>query len=491
MSKNALLNIGLFWLLQVSVWGQGVIGPQLPKQEKLTLGECLNRALQNNPNIRIARHKIEESQGLIIAARATLYPTLSADGRVEERNPDMFKQDLSPYNDKFADYWTLQVRVSRSLYSGGANREKIAIANLQNETSFISLQETMEKTVQQVKTAFYTVLLRQNQLETQRKNIGLLQAERDRQKNLFEAGRSTRFNVLRIEVQLANEQPELLRIQTSLISAQTDLANLLNITWPPGTGGAPFDLVGTLDCPPVDANVESLISLARARRPELRRLEKEITINEKQLLVERASNRPQLDAFVGANLNQDESKSQFFANKTDFSLGVLGKWNIFDGFASRGKGKILDSQIAQSRIGRDAFYLTVDSEVRKAFYTLQEAKQTIASQSANVKRAQESLELARLSAETGYGTVLDVLQATIDLTRSRNLENEARHRYLSSTAALEQAVSMKVEDWGGGSSLIPAADAPSLMRLPESEIKSAGEPPMVGPPRPPDRKPGA
>lgn len=475
------LMLGLFC---GKAWAQAVVGPKLPTTQKMTLEQCLNYALENNPNVRNARHEIEKSRGLSIAARATLYPHMSVNGELSQSHDDLFKQDLNPTNDGFYQFWSLQFRVTRSLYSGGANRETITLASLNNDISFIQLQETMDSVLSNVKIAFYQVLLRQLQISTSRENLRLLTTERDRQKNLFEAGRSTRFNVLRIDVQRANEEPQLLTLETGLISAQSELAQLLNIAWQPGVGGPPFELIGTMDCPSIEANVESLIALARERSPTIKRLGLEVNVAEHRLELEKASNRPHLDAFAGFNLKQDNPRPSFLENKTDFGLGLLGSWDIFDGFASRGRGKALSAGIAQSRITRDAQFIAVDSLVRRSFYTMREARLTIESQVTNVKRAVESLELARVSVESGYATVLDVLQATVDLNRARNLENEARNRYLVSLANLELALSMPVQDWGQPKDTIgPRLSPGGRLSVPDSPEKSA-EPPLIGPRRP-------
>ena len=85
----------------------------------------------------------------------------------------------------------------------------------------------------------------------------------------------------------------------------------------------------------------------------------------------------------------------------------------------------------------------VESEVRIAYGQLQEARRVIESQKENVDRAQESVKLSKLNVETGYGTILDVLQATTDLSRSKNVESAARYRYIMAIAQIEQSISMR------------------------------------------------
>ncbi len=93
----------------------------------------------------------------------------------------------------------------------------------------------------------------------------------------------------------------------------------------------------------------------------------------------------------------------------------------------------------------------------RAYARLLNAQATIQSQTANVKTAEESVGLAQLSADTGYATLLDVLQATIDLTSARSEEIRTKQLYMDAMADLERAVSLKFVDWPESKALPPTA----------------------------------
>jgi outer membrane protein TolC len=54
--------------------------------------------------------------------------------------------------------------------------------------------------------------------------------------------------------------------------------------------------------------------------------------------------------------------------------------------------------------------------------------------------------LSRNSAEAGYATLLDVLQATLDLTTTRLEFIRAKQRYMNALADLQYAVSLQLTD---------------------------------------------
>jgi len=428
--------------------------PLLPQPGKpaptYSLDDCLQLALDRNPSILKAQHEIERTQGLIIQAKSTLYPHVDLSGRIEERNDDLFNQGDDPTIQRFRDFWTIQLQVVQSIYSGGVNRQQIAIAKLEHEAALIQLQATIDAILQQVKTTVYAVVIDQAQLDSQRQTIQLLQGENSRQKDLFDAGRTTRFNVLRTQVSLANQQTLLSGLQTDLTNNEIALSQLLNVEWPKNRSPfqPPFNLQCSLDCPPLDkVKVEDFIALALARRPELQVMDRQIDIAQRKIKIDKAANVPHIDAYVGDEEYRDQTLSSFNSSQNGYAFGLLGTWDIFDGFASRGQ-KIMDTATLDSQhVARDQLVLQIEGEVREDYAQLLTAQATIQAQAANQKIAEESVKLARVSADSGYATLLDVLQATLDLTASRTDLIRSRQMYLDAMANLEHAISLKFVDW--------------------------------------------
>lgn len=473
--------------------------PALPQPSQpapvYSLDDCLQLALDRNPEILKAQHDIERSQGLIIQAKSTLYPQVNVNGRIEERNDDLFHQGDDPNSQRFRDFWTVQLQVVQSLYSGGVNRQNIAIAKLTHEAALIQLQATIDGVLQQVKTNVYAVVIDEAQLEAQNLTIKLLKDEGSRQKDLFDAGRTTRFNVLRTQVSLGNQQAQLSAIQTDLIAQQIALTRLLNIPWSrresPFT--PPFQVRTSLDCPPVSkVNVEDFIRLALERRPELQVIDRQLEIAQRQIKVDKAANIPRIDAYIADEQFRDQTLSQFNQSQNGYAFGLLGSWDVFDGWASKGQTMIDTAALANQHVSRDQLKLQIEGQVREAYARLLTAEATIQAETANQATAEESVRLARISADSGYATLLDVLQATLDLTSARNELIRSRQLYLVAMADLEHAISLKFVDWPSSASAVQRdANAHSAL-APSSAVPLAPSPasddikpvPMPSPPPP-------
>ncbi len=468
----------------------GVAAPPLPVPGRpvpaYTLNDCLQLALERNPGILKAQRDIEKTQGLIITAKSTLYPQVSLNGRIEERDDDLFSQGQYQAIQHFRNFWTIQLAVSQSLYSGGANRQQIAIAKLQHESSLIQFQVTIDQVLRDVKYAAYTIVVNQAQIDAEKQTVALLTKEEARQKDLFDAGRTTRFNILRTEVNLGNQLAVLHQTENDLVSSEIALSHLLNIEWPrqqsPFT--PPFLIHVDLDCPPIgQIEVGKFIALALTRRPELQVAARQIDIAQRQIKLDQAAILPHVYAYAADEDARDQTQVAFAHNINDYAVGLLGTWNIFDGFATKGQVMSDRAALGSNYISRDEMHLEVQNEVREAYARLLNAQATIQSQTANVKTAEESVGLAQLSVDTGYATLLDVLQATIDLTSARTEEIKTKQLYMDAMADLERAVSLKFVDWPRNKDI--PAPAPAENASPDAPPAPATNAPPAAPPVPP------
>jgi outer membrane protein TolC len=92
--------------------------------------------------------------------------------------------------------------------------------------------------------------------------------------------------------------------------------------------------------------------------------------------------------------------------------------------------------------------LSVESEVRSAFFDLQQANRILESETQNVQNASESLEIARGNLGAGLGTQLEVLQAAADVTRVRTTRLSAIYLHNVALARLARATAREPEELG-------------------------------------------
>jgi outer membrane protein TolC len=96
---------------------------------------------------------------------------------------------------------------------------------------------------------------------------------------------------------------------------------------------------------------------------------------------------------------------------------------------------------------------SVASEVRSAFFDLQQAERVLESETKNVQTADEALEMAKGNFAAGLGTQLDVLQAASDVTRTRTTRLSAIYLHNVALARLAHACASSAEAIDFGSDI--------------------------------------
>jgi outer membrane protein len=428
--------------------------------EPRTLVDCLNEALQKNPKILQAQQFIIQAGGQLISAKAALYPAINASSNLQTSNNDVFREQ-SPANPGFDSTWSVTLQLTKTFYNGGITRNQIAVAKLQQDISTIELQEAVNQAIYDTRNAFYNVLVNESDINRRKQTIDLLKREVERQKSLFEAGRATKFNIIRTEVRLANELPGL---EQATVAYQTAVYNLLNTMGVPSPAtGQPLDFAvsGTLEITPFSHDVDALVSEARSHSPELVQDEKQIEVQKRYVDIAKAALIPQLSVFAGTDLQRDNSQGAAFLDNHQTSvMGLAGTWNIFDGFSSKGNAIQSESQMRQATILRDAANRQIEYDVRTALLNLKQAENSYQIQQANVQKAMQSIDLARSSVEAGIATQFDILQATVDLSDAQNIELQSRFTYNVAVATLERLLYRRIKGTTGQVSDLSPAPSP-------------------------------
>src|SRR5881227_4357537 len=128
-------------------------------------------------------------------------------------------------------------------------------------------------------------------------------------------------------------------------------------------------------------------------------------------------------------------------------------WNVFDGFATKGRMQATRARREAAAQALAATRRAVASEVRSAFFDLEQAERVLEAETQNVQTADEALEIAKGNFAAGLGTQLDILQAASDVTRTRTTRLSAIYLHNVALARLAHACDSSAEDLDFGSKI--------------------------------------
>ena len=416
--------------------------------DQLDLKTALGFALQHNFTIRQAQERIRQQEGVVLEVKALELPGVTSTAGYQHNAEEI--SSTFPASDR---YWSLSVRATQVLYSGGGISSAVRSQAVLREAAVLALQATIDEVLAATRSQFYTVLLSRDSIKVQEDNVALLQRQLQDVRNRREAGMVSPFEVLRAEVALANAQPALIRARNDYRLAIEQLRQLLGFAGRRETDLAKLpEFLGALTFTPSQFDLRSLLQAARAQRPDLQRQQKLELAAEEGIRVQQANRRPNLALFGGYDWRKSPNSSGF-SNPTDgWTVGLQSQWNIFDGRATAGKVAQARSQFEQVKLATAELQLAIDVEVRRALSSWQEATELAEASKKVVEAAEESLRLANVRFAAGTATQLDVLTSQVALTEARLNQLQAFYRYNVALAQVRKSAGLGDEIVGRTSS---------------------------------------
>ena len=409
-----------------------------------TIEQAVAVAQEHNPEILIARKKVLAARGGFIEARSGYLPSLTSSGLYDKR------QTQSETSLRQEDYNAI-LRLEQNLYTGGAVSSQVAIAQLNIAKANYELQEVITRVTMDVRIAFNELLLNRAKVRVREESVRVLDEELTNQQERFSAGIVSKLNIQRAEVAAANERPELYNAQTELKNSYLRLSELFGTDVPPEAQAPPFEIAGELRYRPNHADLNNCLARADANRPVIKARENDIEIEDRQYVLDKSAMRPHVRAFSGYEVYSERDPEVGPEFNYGGVVGINATWNIFDGFATKGRMQATRARREAAVQALAAARRSVASEVRSAFFDLQQAQRVLESETKNVQTADEALDAAKGNFAAGLGTQLDILQAASDVTRTRTTRLSAIYLHNVALARLAHACASSAEALDFGS----------------------------------------
>lgn len=416
---------------------------------ELTLNDSVRLALEKNPNILAMKKRIESAKSQEQGALSNFLPKLdlSAMRTVEEKlftiEIPSFIPGQPPTVAKFdftKDY-QYSLRMTQPIFTGG----KLISAYNQARLN-LDLTEEMDSQIRQdlifeVKKAYYGVLLSKEILKVSQDALSLAEKHLERTRKLLEAGVASKLDLLRAEVQVANLKPQVIRAKNACDLAEEGLKTLLGLS-----SEDEIILRENLSYKPAEIDQNKLLSFALERRPEINQLKIQRKMTLEMLKLAWATYIPNVAIAGEFNWRADKFSFSKGALENYYTVNLIVTLPIFDGFSR--ESKISQSKAELERIDYilKGVEQSISLDVKNAFLSFKEAKESYESQKTNVAQAEEAVRVAELNYEEGLATYLDVLSAHMALTEARTNLAQALFNYNVALAKIERAVSIPLEE---------------------------------------------
>jgi outer membrane protein TolC len=417
--------------------------------QPLSRADAVGIAVRQNSAILKGNADLLASYGIEVQLRAIALPQLSAGGGYNYQEPSLIETFPPPFSGfiQFPNQnWNADIKVQQSIYAGGRITSALRSAKLTREQALLNYQATLADTLLAVRVAYDDVLVAAQQMAVHEASVQLLTHELEDMQKRFDAGTVPQFDVLRAQVELANERPRLIQAKNDFHIGKDNLLNLLAVHLPKTIWeDVPLQLSDTLEARPYEIDMPTALARALEKRPELAALRKAQALRREDLVNARSGYKPTAQLFGGYQWQSLSYENNLGADLSGWIAGAQVSWNIFDGQLTRGRVMEAKARYERAQLDVDESGRQIELEVRTAYSNFIEEREVLESQKMVQEQAQEALRLAEARHAAGAGTLLDVLSTQTALTQARTTQVQALHDYAVARARLQRALGEDME----------------------------------------------
>lgn len=420
-----------------------------------TLEECLELGLARSDRLQAAVLEAHIAAAKLGEMKAKRLPSLtlrSAYSRLSEEEtgeitlppPSSATIDLAP---EILNEYSLGVSLKQPLFTGLHIRSSIEQSRHLSRASLQEVRSERNDLVYEIRTAFWSLMEARENLRIVEERIELVKVYLQDVKNRKQQGLSTRNDVLKVEMQLAEARLKAVEAGNALILSRARLNLLL---------GLPEDTVLLLRIqfrhqkePP--GILDPLLDEARKERPELRALHQHILAGEEGLTLNRSGWYPNL--YLTGGYLWARPNPRLFPQEDRFEgtweLGLTASLDVGRWTALPHQTRQAVARLEQSRARLEALEDAVALEVIQSSLALTGSREEVEASSLMIQQAEESLRITREKFENGLALSSELLDEEIALLEARLKRFRARSSIEKAWASLQRAVGKSLETAGG------------------------------------------
>jgi len=413
----------LFFIIMISelMFGQN---------DSLTINQCVEIALKNNPQIRLAQSNYDINYSNLIITRSNIYPQVSLQS-AWNRNGGTFFQGPVAIPRTFETY-TTGFQGSLLLFDFDKTYSRISAYSDLADASAQDVINAKQTLILNTYIAYFDYLQAVKLKKVNQESLQQATEHLKLSRSLFDVGSKPQFDVIKAESDEATARVNLLNAENNIDITRLQLENILNKKLPPE-----FNLRDDFEVVRDSVTESASLNIALQNRPEIISGKFRVDANKSFLISAWTANLPSINASGGYTWKS------FALNQTfqgSWSLGVALSLPIFQGFA-------LDAGIQQARADLDnaqASYDLIEQgvtlDVRQQYSNLRLSRNQITASRSLLNAAEETLRLAEARFKAEIGSSVEVTDARVTYYNAQVLLIQSLYNYQVTYARLERAM---------------------------------------------------
>jgi outer membrane protein TolC len=466
-------------MMLFALWASGSTRVSAQETERSGLTVLVRTALDSNDQLVAAREAYNLASEQVSEAWGSVMPTVDLNASYQRNlsvpvnflpaaifDPTAGPDDYLPVQFGADNQWNSTISVEQPLFKPGvivALGAAQRFENLQVE----AVRGREQSVVTQVRNSYYQLLLAQEQARLTEKSVNRVRESLEETKALNRGGLAADYAVLRLEVELANLEPNLRRAKNAVLQARRSLAVLAN--YPDHEALevqgslAEMDLDDLAENSPENRAIlefngailsyaeipESELETGLARAAEFRSDLRQFALTEElrrtEMRLEQASYLPEISVFGNYIVSaQDNGSPSFFGrgdgqSATSRALGLRVSVPIFQGLRRDARIDQKRASLREAQASSRQAFRTARSQIRTISEDIEEADLRASGQALAVRQAERGFEIASAQYAEGLSSQLELTDAEVALRQSEFNYAQAVFDYLVARAQFDEA----------------------------------------------------
>ncbi|MBI3793574.1 MAG: TolC family protein [Nitrospinae bacterium] len=410
---------GLIFLLALVVAASaGAETGEIKKGSVLTLGQCVDVALEHQPAIISAAQAKVAAESRVGEAKSAYYPQLNATaGYLQTRPVPSATQNFQESS--------IGASLTQTIYDFGRTSSLVNAQKYSAEAAGSDVESAKNAVILGVKAAYYALVQSKRNAAVGKETVAQLGEHLELARGLFTAGEKPRYDVIKAEVDLSNAKIALIHALNNERLAKAGLDNAMGVT-------ADYDVADDLEYKNYSVSLEEALKKAYENRPDYRAATQRAMMARETVEGSRSGYYPTLSG--NAQYSTEQSLPDFWF------FGVTLTVPIFTGNSTTYLVRESRANYNAAVSAQEQTRLNVYTEVSQAYLNLAEAQEKIPANELSVKLSQESLDISKGRYKEGVGTAIEVSDAQITFSNARVAYIQSLMDYKLAQATLEKAI---------------------------------------------------
>ena len=433
-----------YWVLSSVLFALSILTVQA--QQKWTLRECINYALEHNIQLQQSRLTQLQDEEDIKQRRATLLPSLSfstnqnASWRPWSQSfVNLSGGTMTSTNSEVNYNGSYGLNANWTVWNGGRNQKNLEKSKLTAEMAEYAIEESANSIQEQITQYYVQILYEAEAVRVAEQVLEASKMQRDRAAEMVHVGSLARVDLKQLEAQVSQDEYNVVNAQTQLDNYKLRLKQLLELVGTDDFDVTTPDVSDESVLAPIPLK-ETVYANAYAVRPEIQGDKLNVEASELDINIARRGFLPSVSMSAGIGTSNSSGVhtdlTEQWRRNLNNSIGLTVSVPIFDNRTNR-------TNVQKAKLSKEAADLTLQNTEQELYRQIEtywlnahNAQQQYIAAKANVESMRETYGLVSEQFRLGLKNIVELTTGKNNLLQAEQQMLQAKYTALLNLAML-------------------------------------------------------